>query len=151
MSERGVRTSGIRTGPGEGAAQKANFPEGRHTPTISSGYGSVGRYDTMWQGGGIGGVRRSATAAVPASCSRVQGTTYGRYLMLSPTDHHVAVQSDYDAPGMDAIMWRAIVVEDGSDIVVVVRHFTTYCLLHADGWRRFWRTGVVVVSTATAA
>ncbi|OEL21535.1 hypothetical protein BAE44_0017445, partial [Dichanthelium oligosanthes] len=40
----------------------------------------------------------------------LQGAAYGRYLALSPEQvppDHRAVQSDYDEPGMVAIMWKA--------------------------------------------
>ena len=77
----------------------------------------------------------------------LQGAAYGRYLALSPEKAppgHRAVQSDYDAPGLDAIVWKAVTAGDGTDDVVLVRHFS-YRLLRADVRCRIWRAAGVAV------
>jgi hypothetical protein len=130
------------------------FPDGVHVRLRSRGTGGYLHADE--DGAGVS-LRPRARASLNAAwrVQRVachgsayvllQGAAYGRYLALSPEQAppgHRAVQSDHDAPGAQAIMWKAVRAVDGTDDVLV-RHFS-YRLLRADGRFRIWSTGVAV-------
>ncbi|XP_062232892.1 uncharacterized protein LOC133930262 [Phragmites australis] len=134
------------------------FPDGNHVWLQNCVRGTYLHADE--DGVGVSLRRRRATlnAAWRVHLIVRNGTTYvllhsaayGRYLALSPGQAprghrgRRAIQRDYDAPDLDAVMWEAFRVADGDDDVLV-RHVSN-SFLRGNGRYRIWHIGVTVDS-----